>query len=491
MRFHHATLLFAVTLLVYCEVASAAVNSQTTKVRQEVSTARLLRVRKSSSEDEERGGISTAGVEALISSLKSTVSSEQLSTLAKKSESTDDVFKLLTVDRKADDLLGSVQLDDWITYKNIFNKENRKHQTSLISTLLAHYDDEAVAKMIAAAKAAPSTGTATMAKNLQIEQNALWLEAGKTPDNIFSLLKLDKAGDQLFAMPQVNTWMAYIDRFNKVHPDQKTTMLSKLSGLYKEESLVTMLIAAKNVPSTEKIAVRVQAGLTQLWLKDAKSPDEIFTLMKLDGAADSVLQNPLFSAWTKYIDDFNLNHPKKEMKAIYTLVDHYSTAALTKMILDAKKVPRTESIATKLNTELFTYWKTSGNTPKFIFPLLKLNGEGDNLFKSPTFVAWLQYITFFKDAKPRPKVDVLEILRNNFNTDTLARMFSVGSKVPGVRTIASDLQHNLLVRWMKTKTDPARVLKWLRVEGTAENDAATELYKTYAKLYENVYNAAK
>lgn len=221
----------------------------------------LLKVR---NDDNEERGITAAGDEELTNALKSKVSTQQLEGWLKGGQSTDDVFKLLTLDNAADDILANSQFQAWIDYMKLFNKENPKSQTTLIKTLTAHYGDDGLAKIIESAKQVPAT--AKRGTRLQTEQIHLWLAQEKTPDNVFSMMKLDKAGAELFKQPQAITWAKYVDAFNKANPDKKTTLFLGLTT-YDEETLVNMLIAAKKIPSTEDIAIRVQADLTQLWLK--------------------------------------------------------------------------------------------------------------------------------------------------------------------------------------------------------------------------------
>lgn len=116
---------------------------------------------------------------------------------------------------------------------------------------------------------------------------------------------------------------------------------SPLRKAYNDEELVTMLIAAKKVPSTEKMARRVQAELTQSWMKDPKNhlPDDIFDLLKLTDK-ETLLGDPLFSAWLKYLDEFNYRFPRYEDSAISTLLDKFSSVSLLEMIQAASKNPK-------------------------------------------------------------------------------------------------------------------------------------------------------
>ncbi|KAJ8574927.1 hypothetical protein ON010_g4283 [Phytophthora cinnamomi] len=78
---------------------------------------------------------------------------------AKKVEATKGTATRLEVEQMqrwlavaGDDLLISPLLDPWSTYMQIANKENPAKKTTLFATLTAHYSDDALARMIEAAK---------------------------------------------------------------------------------------------------------------------------------------------------------------------------------------------------------------------------------------------------------------------------------------------------------------------------------------------------
>ncbi|KAE8888825.1 hypothetical protein PF002_g12426 [Phytophthora fragariae] len=370
------------------------------------------------------------------------------------------------------------------------NKLNPKQQTSLVSTLTAHYGDDGLARIIESAKQVSgitkeASDTAAFAKRLQTEQMYRWLENRETPEDVFDLLKLNKAGYKIFDKPEVNSWMKYVDTYNKKYPRKKMSMFYELKVRFDEETLVNMLIKARSVPSTEAIAVRVQAEQTQRWLTNGKSPEDVFKLLKLNSAKqkDTLLENPLFVSWVKYTDDFNERYPRHPDLAISTMLKHFSSDTLTKMVVDASKSPSSESIAKRLDTELLLNWNKNGDAPGTVFTLLKLNKAGDKLFDSPLLPTWQKYIAYFREKNPRQRVNELSILRKHFSDATLSKMLLEAEKIPSKKALASDLLDDLVIRWMASETVPTKVYSWLRVEGTAENSVARGLYDSYLKFY--------
>ncbi|GMF36159.1 unnamed protein product [Phytophthora lilii] len=85
------------------------------------------------------------------------------------------------------------------------------------------------------------------------------LEFVKIPDDVFALLKLDEAGDQVFRSSMFAFWTKYLDNYNIANPDTKTSVISALSVSHSDEAVFKFLESAKKIPSTEKLATKLQA----------------------------------------------------------------------------------------------------------------------------------------------------------------------------------------------------------------------------------------
>ncbi|KAG3139659.1 hypothetical protein PI124_g8638 [Phytophthora idaei] len=194
--------------------------------RLDVPTKTLFRSHKTHEEkaeddEEEERGITSTALESVAGSLE--ISIEQLKTWLKGGgKSTDDVFKALALDSAADSILANPQLQSWIGYMKLFNKEHPMKQTSLVTTLASHFEYDGLAKIIEAAKAVPKT--AKLAKRLEFELIQPWLAQEKNPDEVFQLLKLDVMRYDLFEKPELFTWVKYVDDFNKMYPEKETTL---------------------------------------------------------------------------------------------------------------------------------------------------------------------------------------------------------------------------------------------------------------------------
>ncbi|OWY99325.1 RxLR effector protein [Phytophthora megakarya] len=466
--------------------------SQTTN-RQDELTDRRLRIYKSENTQaqqvetnhaEERGP-SIPAVGTLTNALKAT---DDIDDWISKGASTDDVFKLLALDKASDDLLANPTLKTWINYMNRFNEGNQEQKTSVIATLTAYYGDVGLAKIIEAAKQVK--GTAVMAKRLQNEQIHSWLIAKKSPKDVFTLLNLDEAGSDLFKQPQVVTWAAYLDKFNLENPASKTTLFSFVNPRFEDEGvLVGMLIAAEKVPTTKSIAVRIQAEQTRLWLSnsfdEAKKPAEVFKLLRLDNAGPSLFMNPLFPAWIKYTDDFRRIHYGNTLTTISVLRTYYSDAYLSMMILGAIQSPSMSGMANRLFAEQLRNWEINNFTPERVFKLLlldKVDEGAGTLFDRPLYTVWASFMGYHGNLRKKEDVSQLAVLLKIYKEQELSAILvkAYNGNSPRTKDIARTLMIGQLHRWLLDRKLPEEVFLLLKVKGAPLDDVRYKVYKSYS-----------
>ncbi|KAE9072080.1 hypothetical protein PF010_g25629 [Phytophthora fragariae] len=330
-------------------------------------TKRLLRTQETGDDEyEERaGGIPVSAVEKAKAIITPAASTEKLKTWLNSGKSLDDVFVRLKLDKAKDQILSSPQFTNWLNYADDLTSKAGK-EASAIATLTTQYGDEALAKIIIAAK--KIEGTKAVATRLEAEQMQSWLAAGSTADDVFKLLKLDKAGDDVLTSPLFNTWSMYMQIFNKENPAKKTTLYATLATHYSDDVLARMVESAKKVKTTAGTAKRVEATQIQSWLGRKQTPDNVFKLLKLDSAGDDVLANPALNTWATYLNTFNKENPDKKTTMIATVTANYGDEGVSRMLDAAKKVETTKSIATNLETAQIQQWLSTG---KYFFN----NGE--------------------------------------------------------------------------------------------------------------------
>ncbi|KUF97580.1 hypothetical protein AM588_10007973 [Phytophthora nicotianae] len=399
------------------------------------------------------------------------------------------VIKALQLQKVGDALLDSAQLTALIKYLKLFNEANPTKKTTLVATLTAHYGNQGLAKIIEAGQQVPKT--ARMANRLQTEQVQLWMGQGKTPEQVFGLLKLNKfwplswISSDLFNRPGLATWVKYLDDFNDANPDKKTTLISILSSRYSDKALANMLIQANKAQSTSSIAKRIQAEQTQLWLKHGKKPEDIFTMLQLEKAGDTLFENPLFSAWIKYADDFRLLYDT-DLATMSTLISHYSDEAVAKMITKAHGNPKTKNIAERLESELQRDWLFTKQSTYDVFIMMNLDRTLDKVLENPLFSVWYNYGLYVNKMNLGGKWNPAELLTRLCGGDQqLSDVLIAATKVPSTRKMAVELQKWQMTRWLEKRVEPKRVHSLLGVEGAAD-DVSLLLYSKYVEGYDKL-----
>ncbi|ETI57242.1 hypothetical protein F443_00438 [Phytophthora nicotianae P1569] len=124
-------------------------------------------------------------------------------------KSMDDVFKILTLDKGVDNILTNQNLNALGTYVNLYNKKYPGQETSVIKELMVFHGDEAVSKMLEAAKKVPETHT--LAKALQTAQFKLWFVEGAKPFQIWKMLNMKK--ETWMMNPDAQVWRGYLEYY--------------------------------------------------------------------------------------------------------------------------------------------------------------------------------------------------------------------------------------------------------------------------------------
>jgi hypothetical protein len=407
--------------------------------------------------------------------------------LLKKGETVDAISKTLRLDKAGTNLLANPKLDDLTTYVKMFNKANPSKQTSLVATFTKHYGDLGLAKIIEAA--ATVKATAPVARRWQFEQVSRWIEGGKTQQEVFQLLKLNRAGKKLLVQPGFSTWVKFSDTVIKQNPDKNLDgIISILKTQYKydDKALLGMFSAAEKVPQAKALAKRLQTEQIQYWLRSGETPVALFKLLKVDAAGDELLASPLFGAWLKYTDDFHSYHPDVPVATIETLTAHYTAPGLAKMIAAASKSSSTEATASRLQSEQFKSWFTDDTEryPAQVFKVLGLDKTKGKPLDSPLFGYWATFVEDFNKRYPAMKTSVFKELNEKYNSYTLSEILIAAKENPATRQVATDVQLAQLQYWLKQKYHLDDVFDFLNAEAGREN---AKMYKLYREMYKRKF----
>ncbi|KAG7387331.1 hypothetical protein PHYPSEUDO_014425 [Phytophthora pseudosyringae] len=186
-------------------------------------------------------------------------------------ESPEKVFTVIGLGDAQDNLLGIPLFSAWLNYAKVFNKEHPTQQESWAMTLHLNYQFPGIESMIK--KGMQDLSTVNLAKMVERAWMKEWLEWWeKSPSNAFSLLHLDEAGQKTFASPKFKLWAKYLNDFNQRYPNERTTMIDAIRANYSDRQLLRIFNAAKQDPSTEKLASNLENAMLDKWLVAKENP---------------------------------------------------------------------------------------------------------------------------------------------------------------------------------------------------------------------------
>ncbi|POM68823.1 Hypothetical protein PHPALM_14961, partial [Phytophthora palmivora] len=218
------------------------------------------------------------------------------------------------------------------------------------------------------------------------------------------------------------------------------------------------------------------------------SDETVFVRLHLHQDGTWLLYNPRFATWVQYADDLSAKNPTKGISAISTLTTLYGDDALFKMIEAAKKVPSTETLATKLQTELMQHWVTTRKDPDDIFRLFNLDKVGKNIISNPQFTSWVKYVDDLNAKHPEEPTSMFSTLTKYLRDDVLLKMTEDNKWYKQTKGIATKLESDWLQAGLNSRTTPDKVLINLGL-GRASDTLSESLLLSMWVKYMGAFNA--
>ncbi|KAF4147142.1 hypothetical protein GN958_ATG03660, partial [Phytophthora infestans] len=362
----------------------------------------------------------TAMIKSLVKSGEETLTKLATRSTSDKQKLTGNIFRNLNVGASKTKLLESESYQAWArSVSKLYKKRPQEDQAAMFQTLVAM-----------------RLWPTFWLKHLEKAQIDNWLAQRKTVDDIYDLLKLDTV-DNIFLSPSLETWISYTTRLKTVRPHEWLAV--KLTKWHGEDGLARMVAAAKsdtrNLPG-KYTAMSVDHALTDSWLKEGKTLDDAFRLLRLDTASKhNVLENPALNTWVLYVKDL------KEENAF-------------PLMFVAMQNRYGDDVANEL-------WRI----------YLKLE-KGDNLFKNSALGTWTSYVnSFYKTGKKQDEYAAVSVLEKRFGDDMdLARMLYRAEKDATVmkETIAG-LRSLQFKKWYNANMTPDIIPKRLTERKDAIN----------------------
>lgn len=231
-----------------------------------------------------------------------------------------------------------------------------------------------MARVIASAKS--DQNSIIIVQNMQRTQIESWLKAGKSDEELFKLLELNKAGDQVLEDPLWRTWVAYL---KNLKGDADNRMYSVLKTQLGEEQLTKIITRAKTVGRTKATATKLEL---QVWGASGRSADDVFDLLKLDVKKSDVVESVAFKTWYTYMKTMK----QYNEKAVITKMEkHFGEVRLAQMLAASKRTATdepTKRFLRDLQRSQFSKWEGEKKNPKTFSSMLSpsdRNSESDRV----------------------------------------------------------------------------------------------------------------
>ncbi|KAE8963651.1 hypothetical protein PR002_g29224 [Phytophthora rubi] len=218
----------------------------------------------------------------------------------------------------------------------------------------------------------------------------------KAANKLFTKLKLHETTSDLFESPNFHKWVKSVTKSYKKTPDAANAVIvSTITARYGDEALARMLVAAKEAPTTRKLATQLEEVQLAIWLTSKKTADDVFKLLKLDDEGAKLFETPVFSTWVSYATKLDGKNPDALMFSV--LKTRYDDDVLADIFIAANETRSTRRIAARQEKLLFAKWTDDGKTADDAFKLLKLNPNRDDFLKSPALDSWISYVKMVEE----------------------------------------------------------------------------------------------
>ncbi|ETI46041.1 hypothetical protein F443_09538 [Phytophthora nicotianae P1569] len=162
------------------------------------------------------------------------------------------------------------------------------------------------------------SGTQVGSERRSFDKLAKLYKKKKVVDDVFKVLNLNTALDDLLTHANWGTWLRYVDDVNSVHPDDHRkgeVLLDTLLKHYDDQSLLQKLAKAKESQNTGVIATALESQLKKRisdqmvklvgWKNKNLGPDDISTAfpVKEYSELDDIVGSIYWGTWVKYVDN--------------------------------------------------------------------------------------------------------------------------------------------------------------------------------------------
>ncbi|CAI5707286.1 unnamed protein product [Peronospora farinosa] len=151
-------------------------------------------------------------------------------------------------------------------------------------------------------------------------------------------------------------------------------MLSRLLEAY---DIGPLVVAATRAPK-DKVALRVEAEIRDLWFWLGRTLDYAFTNLGLDKAGDTLFENHLLPFWTSYLTYYNSNVHETLKVSMCSILEKHSRPYLKTLLYTVKNPDVTLHLEEELKNKMLKIW-TDDETPvvRVLLSVIIVKTEGN------------------------------------------------------------------------------------------------------------------
>ncbi|OWZ03178.1 RxLR effector protein [Phytophthora megakarya] len=294
---------------------------------------------------------------------------------------------------------------------------------------------------------------------------------------MFTRFHVGKVESNLFDSAQFKSWATSVSNIYKSTEKGNAAMVVTLTNRYGDETLASMLTAAKEIPDTKDVASSMLKAQIDSWVVQKTPADEVFKILKLDKAGYKLFASPSWTRWMTYAENRGNTNPYELLLSI--LIKRFSDDKIATMLARSKTELDTKIASDALENALHQKWMSVGKSEDDVFKLLKLHQEGTTkLLKNPVLSTWISYVS--KKEMLDPYEELLFKLAKQYDDETLLEFIFASKEVTSTSTIAKNLEDALPKYWLgkrKTADDVFTLLKLKNVDKEKLFDSPT--WKTW------------
>ncbi|EEY69860.1 secreted RxLR effector peptide protein, putative [Phytophthora infestans T30-4] len=366
-----------------------------------------------------------------------------------KQKNSEYVFNKLGLSGGLDGILTNPKLHLYAAYIDRFNKQHSTNKVSMLDMFTTTYGTDGVIKLLGMGTSDATTMKFT--SRLRTELATSWVTSGKTADEIFTLLKLDRGAYKIFTTPPMNKevtnsklylYARYLDIFNKEKPKEQVSMLDMLSKTYGEDDVAKMVELGLKNPKMEKVSSLLRGDLLGKWHNSEEPAENVFKILKLDEAGYDLFASPQLNTWYVHIKSSYDRAPEDVMLDV--LVGHYGYDGLSKIfILGEQRIDLFKKLPMDLENIMVKRWLTESKSSNQVFELLKLNRGLDGLLINPNLRMWESYRMKLSSQTPEKVPPAISTVLTFYGVKDLSAMLEKAINVPATASIAAKWQHEL------------------------------------------------